>query len=70
MPAFTQRRNGDWSEWKRRFAYLPALAGENENGDKIWIWWDWYEKRSMGGGAYEEFRSDRAAKSVIIEMSY
>jgi len=70
MVVLTQRSNDEWSEWKWRFAFLPALAGIKENGEKLWIWLGWYERRSKYGGAYLEYRSPRAASSAVMDMSY
>ncbi len=46
----------EWSPWKRRWAWLPVLAGTNEEikaGGGVWVKWEWCETRYRLEGSYD-----------------
>lgn len=65
MAMWAQRRRDEWSPWRWRFAVLPSIAGLNESDQKVWVWWDWYEKRSMNG--YAEYRKPGVPQTARMD---
>ena len=68
MPVLTQHNRDQWSEWRWRFALIPDLGGQDESGNKVWVWLRWYQVRSKW--QYKEYRSHYAERPVVMDLSY
>ena len=67
---WTQKDRSVWSEWRWRFAIIPSLAGQDEAGNKVWVWLRWYQRRSLYWGNHVEYRIPGITKSVTMDMTY
>jgi len=53
MRLFPKRPVGsDEVGWSLAFAFLPVVVKRTARGQRLYVWWDWYEKYYNTNGLY------------------